>query len=259
MNAPRRPAGGAAELRRRARRFLDRERRDDPPLAQLLDGLALQGEVWLFGGALRDLALLGAPRDGADLDLVCEGDVRAVALPSGAVPLGDSRLGGRRARTRRWAVDFWAAGETWAVRAGLVEYAGVESLLRTTISNWESALWRLSDGRLLCADGWFEDLAKGRLDVVLRDSPNPLGMAVRLVRACAGGRVRELSPAAAAFIGDALAQWPFERLSAHERARHRETLIDRAAWEALRAGRWAPRRSCAPGAGCPAPRAGGFL
>lgn len=223
-------------LSRRLRYFVRRERARDSKLAHLLDEVA--APAYLFGGVVRDLALYGK-RDLAnrevDIDLVCgargrlaNGFFRRLAGVDG---VARNKFGGFRLTTHLWKVDVWAAEDTWAFRQGKFRYESIESLLETTITNWEAILFRLDGGPLTCKESYFSDIHEGRLDIVFGDNPNPLGMYVRLVRACAEGRVRYLSAKARDLVRDALAAYSFENLRSYEKAHYRRRHIDELSYE----------------------------
>ena len=150
------------------------------------------------------------------------------------IKLDRTKFGGFRAKTRRWVVDFWDVQDTWALRNNIVEYQRIESLLDTTITNWESVLYSVTDNRLLCGTDYFKDINRGYLDVVLESNPNPLGMTVRLIRTYAHKDVFELSIEAASCIEQALDRYSFEELSSYERAHFRQGYIDRIVYADLK-------------------------
>ena len=231
-------ASSADVLSRRVRYFVKKERAGDRALAQLLD--KIETPAYLFGGVVRDLALYGkrglAERE-PDIDIVC------AARGSAARPFFSrlrrengvlrNRFGGFRLRTHRWTVDVWAAEDTWAFREGKVAYESVESLLETTITNWEAVLFRLDGGTLTCKDSFFRDIQDGYLDVVSCENPNLLGMYVRLVRACIEWPVRQLSEKARDVVRTAIETYSFEDLQSYEREHYRRRYIDAPAYRAV--------------------------
>ena len=228
-----RTARKASDLTQRVRRFLDNERQGDALLARLLDSLNRRAEVYLFGGVLRDIALYGIRGLESDIDLVYEGTVREVDLSAEGFKVDKTMFGGFRAKTLHWVVDFWDAERTWALRNHIVEYQRIESLLKTTITNWESILYSVSDDRLLCDTNYFKDLNSGYLHVVLDSNPNPLGMSVKLIRTYAHKGVTELSTQAASCIEQALDRYSFDELSSYEQAHFRQGYIDQAVYDEL--------------------------
>ena len=241
-------ASDADKLANRVRSFVMEERARDAGLARLLDEVV--SPAYLFGGVVRDLALYG--RRGlsggeVDIDIVCgargrSGDVFFEDLKSRAGVV-KNRFGGLRMTTDRWNVDIWPAEETWAFRTGNARYESVESLLKTTITNWEAVLYRLNGGPLMHRPRYFEEICSGYLDVVLDDNPNRLGMYVRLVRACIAGPVSCLSGKARAVFKGAAEQYSFEELKSYERGHYRRQYIEEVDYQ------WITESVLAEGAG----------
>lgn len=229
-------AANANVLSQRVRYFVRMERARDSKLAQLLDEIA--APAYLFGGVVRDLALYGK-RDLAnhevDIDVVCAARGRQAERFFNQLAADHSvvrnKFVGFRLSTRRWNVDIWAAEDTWAFRQGKFRYESVESLLETTITSWEAILFRLNGGPLMYKSSYFRDIRDGRLDIVFGDNPNPLGMYVRLVRACIDWPVRHLSAKAREVVADALRTYSFEDLRSYEEEHYRRRYIDELAYE----------------------------
>ena len=226
-------ASDANKLTNRVRSFVKRERTRDAALSSLLDEVV--SPAYLFGGVVRDLALYGSQglsgRE-ADVDIVCGARGRGASVfferleaKAGVVK---NRFGGFRTTTDRWKVDIWPAADTWAFRNGHSKYESIESLLKTTITNWEAVLFRLDGGPLMCKPTYFEEIRSGYLDVVLEDNPNQLGMYVRLVRACIDRPVFCLSDKARGVFRKATERYSFEDLIAYERRHYRRHYIEEA-------------------------------
>lgn len=224
-------AANAEALSRRVRYFVKKERTEDSRLAQLLD--EIEAPAYLFGGVVRDLALYGkrglADRD-ADIDIVCAARGRVanrffVRLEQ-QKDVVRNRFGGFRLATRRWNVDLWAAQDTWAFREGKFGYESVESLLETTITNWEAVLFRLDGGSLMYKDRYFKDIQDGYLDVVFSENPNSLGMYVRIVRACIDWPVQYLSEKMRNVVRGAMETYSLEELMSYEREHYRHRYIN---------------------------------
>ena len=229
-------AKSADDLAKRVGRFLDRERRKDDDFSSLLKNMSVC-PTYLFGGIVRDIAFDGiSARDGvtSDLDVVCSGSNfvdHLVKRCAGSQGIRRNKFGGYRISTRRWKIDVWDIRSTWAFRAGHISYQCPESILKTTITNWESILVRLDRGyvsrdRVICDDSYFRDIVGGYLDVVLEVNPNPIGMYVRIMRAHAGGRVSRLSKRAADLLRRAMSVHSFEDFRSYERGHYGHCLIE---------------------------------
>ena len=205
-------------LEERVRRFVAKERARDAALTGLLDRLSQLSNAYLFGGVLRDIALFGGKQfERSDIDIVHE-PYRAVELDDMLEGLvyARNKFGGLRIGTDRWQVDLWQVKDTWAFRNGYVEYRGVESLLGTTITNWESILYRLDGGKVICSDAYLADIESGYLDIVLDQNPNPLGMCVRVLRLCSLHRELKLSDGATRFLRHAMTNFSSEDICSYE-------------------------------------------
>lgn len=231
--APTSIASDANDLTNRVRSFINEERARDVGLSQLLDEVA--PPAYLFGGVVRDLALYDKHdllNRGGDIDIVCDAQgqcanafFKDLDAKCGVVK---NKFGGFRMTTNRWEVDIWPVAETWAFRHGHSKHESVESLLETTITNWDAVLFRLNGGPLVHKPTYFKDVGSGYLDVVLPDNPNPLGMYVRLVRACIAWPVSCLSSKAITVFMEAAEQYSFQDLMSYEKHHHKRRYIEEA-------------------------------
>ena len=224
------------DLTKRVRRFLLRERRRDEILGNLLDCLVSCQDVYLFGGVLRDIALFGISKLESDIDLVYTGtrDAISAVVRTNSFKVEKNKFGGARVETRYWFVDVWGAEDTWAFREGGCEYAGVRSLLDTTITNWESILYDMNRCKLIHRKNYFRDLNDRYLDVVYERNPNPLGMYVRIMRAYACKDASLLSNTAARVLSDALKVFSFEDIRRYERSHYHVQYVARGVYEHFR-------------------------
>ena len=120
---------------------------------------------------------------------------------------------------------MWSAEDTWAFREGKFGYESVESLLETTITNWEAILFQLDGGALLYKDGYFKDIRNGYLDVVFSENPNLLGMYVRLMRGCIDWPVQHLSERTRTVVREAMETYTLEDMMSYEREHYRRRYI----------------------------------
>lgn len=218
----------------RAKRFLEDERKRDGCLDNLLNYLMGRTRTYLFGGVLRDLALCGVDGLEADIDLVYEGKVDSESLIRHGIRTKANRFDGYRTRTDRWLVDFWSVEDTWAFRNHVVEYRSIESLLETTITNWESVLYDITQERIMFKDGYLKDINDLYLDTVLEENPNSIGLYVRLIRTYLHKDACFLSARAASAIRNAVCEYSFEYLSAYEARHYRSSYITRSDYDYIR-------------------------
>ncbi|WP_287815125.1 hypothetical protein [Pseudomonas sp.] len=187
-------------LRKRIIRFFDSYAR-----AQILNfvrHLSAIGEVYVFGGLIRDIALFGGKEFNSDIDLVVECSQVDLDYFFSACELLAQRnkFGGYRTILDGWSVDVWAVEETWAFKEGLVEYSGVESLLSTTVTTWESVLFSFRTRKIISSMDYLERISRGELDVVLVENPNRLGVLLKLLKAMCDKRARIVMPGALAYL-----------------------------------------------------------
>ena len=126
--------------------------------------------------------MFGARGFRSDFDVVVDGSWGHVINYLYGVGAVRNRFGGYRLCVGGSDVDVWAARDTWAIKEGLVQYQGIESLLKTTILNWDAILmdWRTKE--ILCGTLYFDEIRTRTMDIILEANPNPLGAAVRAFR-----------------------------------------------------------------------------
>lgn len=184
------------------------------------------GEVYLFGGVLRDLALLGRRGFSSDVDLVVEGDWVHCVRYLQSLGACKNRFGGFRLRVAGWPVDIWNAEETWAIRQGLVEYKGAASLVRTTVLNWDAILMNWRNASFVCGPNYLNELRDRILDVVLKQNPNPLGMAVRVFRHLCLKDARKVTRRAAEYLAATTLTYSYQQLSSEEFRSYGSSVIE---------------------------------
>lgn len=140
------------------------------------------GDVYLFGGIIRDLALLGRKGFNSDIDVVVEGNWSNCVTYLEYLGARKNKFGGYRLKVDDWPVDIWNAKETWAIKQGLVQYRGVVSLTETTVLNWDAILMNWRTRAFIYPNNYFESLRSRMLGIVLEQNPDPLGMAMRVFR-----------------------------------------------------------------------------
>ncbi len=181
----------------------------------LLDALP-HGELYLFGGILRDLALLGRRGFNSDVDLVVEGDWMHCAKYLQSLGAHRNKFGGFRLLVAGWPVDIWNAEETWAIREGIVDYKGIISLTETTVLNWDGILMNWRNQSFVCSPQYLEDLRERVLDVILTQNPNPLGTAVRVFRHLCLKDARKVTPNAAEYLAATTEMYSYQELTSEE-------------------------------------------
>jgi hypothetical protein len=189
------------------------------------------GEVFLFGGLIRDVALLGARGFNSDVDVVVEGDWELARAYIESLGARRNKFGGYRLEVAEWPIDVWNAEATWAIVNGFVEYKGIASLTQTTVLNWDAILMNWRTRGFIYSRGYFEAIREGVLDIVLEANPNPLGMATRVFRHLCAKDAAKITMKAALYLARAAAEYPFQMLRAAEIRSYSESLIQPEVYE----------------------------
>lgn len=169
--------------KKRIRRFFDEPMAERRVVARFIDELAVCSNVFVFGGALRDISLLGVPSFSSDVDIVVQvHDSDAFIDILGRHEAIENKFGGHRARFGRWNFDVWEVSRTWAFSKGVVEARSPLSLLETTFFNWDAILYDWQSGSLHHGQNYFSDLSQRYLELVLEENPNTMGALVRTLR-----------------------------------------------------------------------------
>lgn len=183
------------------------------------------GNLYLFGGILRDLAMFGPKGFASDIDLVVDGDWAHVKSYLKELGASVNRFGGYRLLIDGWPIDLWAAQDTWAVRHGLVKYSGIFSLTETTILNWDAILMNWGTKRVLCNRDYFLQIHNRSMDIVLAENPNPLRAAVRVFRHLCMNDAKTISLKAAKYLYDAAQRYSTETILNAETASYNDRVI----------------------------------
>lgn len=174
------------------------------------------GDIYLFGGVLRDLALLGRRGFNSDIDLVVDGDWGHCIPYLESLGARRNKFGGYRLEVANWPIDIWNAKETWAIKQGLVEYLGISSLTKTTVLNWDAILMNWRTRNFIYRDGYLNELRARELDIVLEQNPNPLGMAVRVFRHLGMKDATKVTSTAAEYLANCTSRYSFDEIKDSE-------------------------------------------
>jgi len=189
------------------------------------------GDVYLFGGLLRDVAFLGGQEFRSDIDLVVEGEWTRVAQYVESLGAARNRFGGYRLRMGGWPIDIWSAKRTWAISKGYINFSGIDSLLDTTILNWDAILMSWKTHRIICHDDYLQGLRERKLDIVLEKNPHPLGMAVRIFRQQSLKGATRVSIKAAKYAIKITRRYSYQQLAEAELRSYGDQFIGRAVYE----------------------------
>jgi hypothetical protein len=184
-----------------------------------------EGDLYLFGGILRDLALFGSRGFSSDIDLVVEGDWSLIVPRLEKLGAKKNKFGGMRVYHNDIPLDIWLANETWAIKAGHVEYKDVKSLLNTTVLNWDAILMNWRTKSFFCRANYFEDINARYMDVVLENNPNPLGMLVRVLRHILLKDAQSLSEPLIRYLNNAVKTYAYKEIKESEISSYGKNLI----------------------------------
>ncbi|MEQ1558493.1 MAG: hypothetical protein ABL933_06060 [Methyloglobulus sp.] len=183
------------------------------------------GDVYLFGGLLRDMALIGKSGFNSDIDIVVEGNWYNCISYLESLGAQKNKFGGYRLEVAKWPVDIWNAEETWAIKQGLVSYNGIGSLTETTVLNWDAILMNWRTKNFVCQSNYLESIKSRVLDIVLEENPNPLGMLVRVLRHLYLKDATKITPSAAIYLANCTEHFTFDEIRNSENQSYGYSLI----------------------------------
>ena len=183
------------------------------------------GDIYLFGGILRDMALFGRKGFNSDIDLVVENNWNDCARYIESLGARKNKFGGYRLEVGGWPIDIWNARETWAIKQGLVPYLGIRSLTETTVLNWDAILMNWRTRRFVCREGYLDSIKERNLDIVLEQNPNPIGMAVRVFRHLCIKDAKKITISAAEYLANCTSKYSFDEIRESEIHSYGNTLI----------------------------------
>lgn len=193
---------------------------------EMLSPLLDKGDVLAFGGVVRDIALYGVKSFSSDLDLIFVGsrDHFLNELQKKGIK---NKFGGYRLKVGGWDIDIWHIQDTWAFKHRKATYKNELSLLETTIMSWDSVLYSLSKKRVYCHKGYFDDLSKGYLDLVLFDNPNKFGAMIRIMRCFVLKEATVFSPKIIEFLNQNLCNHSIDEILDSEKKSYHDTYLNR--------------------------------
>jgi predicted nucleotidyltransferase len=191
-----------------------------------LTGALPKGDVYLFGGVLRDIALVGSKGFNSDVDLVVEGDWENCIPYLLTLGGNKNRFGGYRLNIGGWPVDIWNSTDTWAIKEKLVPYESIESLTKTTILNWDAILMNWRTSRFICKKDYLKNLNERIMDLVLEENPNPIGMAVRVFRHLCIKDAKKIAPSVISYLAKSTRKYTYQDVKDKEESSYEISVID---------------------------------
>lgn len=164
--------------------FLKSEKFGRPEVAAFLDGASAHARIFLFGGILRDLCLVGNEGFNSDIDIVVEVENRSKwdqYLYNQRFTR--NKFGGFRVELSRWKVDVWELKDTWAFVHGYSR-PSITNLCDTTFFDWDGIAYDVRDGTFYCVNDYLSRVHNRILDINLEPNPNAFGNVVKALRYC---------------------------------------------------------------------------
>ena len=215
----------SSDFKRRLRRFFHNGSGSQYEARVLLDELSSVADIYIFGGLVRDLAIYGNKGVVSDIDVVYEGRQEDVLSILKKYKNSQNKFGGWRLLAGEWEVDIWKASDSWVVKEGYSEYNTIRSLLGTTITNWEGALYCWNENKIICHDNYFEDLSSKYLDVNKRENPNVIAMYVKIFRYFVTTGSLDVSSSTARLLKDSFESTSFQQIKEYEIESYGENTI----------------------------------
>lgn len=151
--------------------YLNKLRASHKQFARLADDLEKIGEVALVGGAIRDWALNGEPRD---LDVVVDACPEVLAKLVESRSSRRTRYGGYHLELEKVHIDIWALSTTWAFSYLRIKSKDMtfKKLTETAFFNADAVAVRWSDAKVFQC-GFFDAFTNKSLKPVFRKNPYP--------------------------------------------------------------------------------------
>lgn len=211
------PAPDHKTAKKRLRRFFEEPTAERRHVPSLINRLAEASEVFIFGGAVRDISLLGGSKFNGDVDIVVRTfDKSTLYNILTGYDAEKNKFGGYRLQIGKWKFDVWEASETWAYRVGAVKERSHLSLLKTTFFNWDAIIFDAHQGELHHGPQYFNDLSGKYLELNLEDNPNILGAFVRALRTLSLSDEIRTGPKMSRFLKAQLAHFADKEIKLYE-------------------------------------------
>ena len=218
----------ADNLRRRVSRFLSSRAYERSRVSALIDTLARNGPVAIFGGMIRDLSFGGSRAFWSDVDLVVSGSLPGdLGYELKRFKPRHNSFGGYRLDLGRWRADVWCLADTWAFHHGHLALTGLNALPGTAFFNWDAVAYDAASGKLFCRPDYLENIQNRILDINFEPNPKPLKMVVRTLRFMLSRQAR-LAPSLARYVHLHLRDVEANEIAALEKSGNQPSMLDTA-------------------------------
>jgi hypothetical protein len=199
----RNPINYERKLRRQLKAFLNEKGPHRAILSALDKARKRDWRLFLFGGVLRDVLILGLKHKPRDIDVVImNGTSSELADALQPYIKRRTRFGGFQLELNRWNFDIWPLHTTWAFVHNKHLLPTPDNLPKTTFLNVEAVAVSVDpcgDVGEIVESGFFEAVKKRTLDINLEENPYPALAAVRAMATATSLRY-SLSPRLARYI-----------------------------------------------------------
>ncbi|OJA05152.1 hypothetical protein [Halomonas sp. QHL1] len=164
---------------------------------------------YIFGGVIRDIGLNTLRKFSSDIDIVYEGELSLDKIP---VNTSRNKFGGYRTIYGKWIIDFWKIEDTWAFKNGFYRYESPESILKTTITNLESAIFDIKRKKLICSERYIKDIKDRYIEINNKVSPNRKNTLVKIIVTIYKKEIALCNPNVLKFFNEVIADFEAEEL-----------------------------------------------
>lgn len=166
-------------------------------------------DPYIFGGVIRDLGLNTLRKFSSDIDIVYEGELNLQNIP---INTFRNKFGGYRTTYGKWVIDFWKIEETWAFKNGLYKYESPESILKTTITNLESAIFDIKRKKLICSERYLNDIKDRYIEINNTVSPNRKNTLIKIIVTIYKKEIELCNPNVLNFFNEVIVDFETEEL-----------------------------------------------
>lgn len=173
----------ALVAKKRIQRFIEEVPHERKSISHFITELSKLGDVYIFGGLIRDICLFGISKFSSDIDIIIEpNNDEDLQQFLNSYRARRNKFDGYRLSNGRWKFDVWEMRKTWAFKDGHIKFTNKFALFDTTFFNWDAVLYSVNEGKLYSPDNYFRDLSNLSLEINLETTPNQLGSFVRTLR-----------------------------------------------------------------------------
>lgn len=217
------PAENEIELQKRLANYIHSKKNEEwsSHVAKFLEEIseATDGRCYIYGGLLRDLALIGSEAicSSSDIDVVVDDDMEKIRKLLTQGNLERNKFGGYRMKIFGKQIDLWSAKHSWFFQNGSFAFEGISSLTKTTILNWDAILLNWKTKKVIASENYFELVNSKTLEILNTCNPNPLGMTVKILRNICQKSPSHITPESIVEINKLINQYSIKKIIHYEK------------------------------------------